>query len=67
MSQPRDDLMDSVLWSSLRGMLSELTTTGEIAVNTDPGYVIAYLCRELRAKNLVTDAALRPRDAKPSG
>jgi hypothetical protein len=63
MTQPRDDLSNSVLWAALHSMLAELTTTGEIAVNTDPAYVISYLCRELRAKHLVTDAALRPRGA----
>ena len=65
MSMPRDDLSDSLLWSALRNMLTELTTTKEIVVNTDPAYVVSYLCRELRAKHLVTDAALRPRDASP--
>ena len=67
MSQPRDDLSDSVLWSALRTMVIELTTTGEIAVNTDPAYVVSYLCRELQAKQLVTASALRPRGAAPSG
>jgi len=66
MSQPRDDLSESVLWSALRTMLIELTATGEITVNTDPAYVVSYLCRELQAKRLVTDAALRPRGARPS-
>lgn len=45
----------------MRNMLTELTSTGEITVNTDPAYVIAFLCRELRAKKLVTEASLRPR------
>jgi hypothetical protein len=62
---PRDDLSDSVLWSALRNMLTELTSTQEIAMNTDPAYVISYICRELRAKNLVTQAGLRPRAAEP--
>ena len=66
MSQPRDGLSESVLWSALRSMVTELTATGEIAVNTDPAYVVSYLCRELHAKRLVTDAALLPRGAKPS-
>ena len=65
MGQPRDDLSDSVLWSALRNMLTELTSTGEIAVHTDQRYVIAYVCGELRAKNLVTEMALRPRNAGP--
>jgi len=61
MSQPRDDLSNSVLWSAVRNMVTELTATREIVVNTDPAYVISYLCRELQAKQLVTDAALRSR------
>jgi hypothetical protein len=47
-------------------MVIELATTNEITVNTDPAYVISYLCRELQAKHLVTDTALRPRGVGPS-
>jgi hypothetical protein len=47
-------------------MVIELTMTGEIVVNTDVAYVVSYLCRELQGKQLVTQAALRPRGAAPS-
>ena len=66
MSRPRDDLSESILWSAVRNMVTELTTTGEIAVRTDPEYVVSYVCQELRAKGLVTPRALLPRDATPS-
>jgi hypothetical protein len=48
-----------MLWSAIKASLDELTTTGEIAINTAPDYVIAHICRELAAKQLVTTAALR--------
>ena len=62
MKQPASAHRDSVLWSALKTTLDELTKTGEIVINTAPDYVIAHLCRELAAKQLVTGAALASRD-----
>jgi hypothetical protein len=61
MKQPASEYRDSMLWSALQSILTELTTSGEIAINTAPDYVIAFICRELVAKNAVTDAALTTR------
>jgi hypothetical protein len=58
MKQPASEYRDSALWSALQASLVELTTTGEIAINTAPDYVIAHLCRELAAKQLVNPASL---------
>ena len=63
MKQPASEYRDSILWSALRAILADLTTSGEIAVNTAPDYVIAYICRELVAKKAVTEAALSIRRA----
>jgi hypothetical protein len=63
MKQPASEHRDSVLWSALDRILTDLTASGEIAVNTAPDYVIAYICRELVAKNAITDAALSTRRA----
>jgi hypothetical protein len=56
-----NEFQDSVLWAALEGILTELKATGEVAINTSPGYVISYLCQELSAKRLVTAEALGPR------
>jgi len=61
MDQPMNEFRDSALWAAIQGMLTELTASGEVSVNTAPAYVISYLCQELRAKNMVTEAALTPR------
>jgi hypothetical protein len=45
MDRSPDDLKDSALWIALQNTIAELTTTGEISVNTAPEYVIAYLCQ----------------------
>lgn len=58
MKQPASEYRDSALWSALQASLDELMTTGEIAINTAPDYVIAHLCRELTAKQLINPAAL---------
>ena len=63
MKQPASKYRDSMLWSALEGILADLTTTREIAINTAPDYVIAYICNELVAKKAVTEAALSPRRA----
>jgi hypothetical protein len=68
MNQPVSDFRNSALWSALEKMVAELTTTGEIAVNTAPAYVVTYLCQELSARKLVTAEALRPRPGSaPAG
>lgn len=61
MRQPASEYRDSVLWSTVQAILADLTTTGEIAINTAPDYVIAYVCRELVAKKAIAEAALRTR------
>jgi hypothetical protein len=55
------EFRDSILWTAVGGILTELNSTGEIVINTSPNYVIAYVCQELAAKKLVTVEALRPR------
>jgi hypothetical protein len=52
-----DDHRDSALWIAVDKILVELRATREIVVNTAPDYVISYICRELVAKKLVTEAA----------
>jgi hypothetical protein len=61
MKQPVSEYRDSVLWSALQAILADLTTTGEIAINTAPDYVVAHVCRELVARKAVSEDALRPR------
>jgi hypothetical protein len=46
------------LWRALEGTLAQLEASREIAVGTAPRYVLGYLCQELAAKSVVTDAAL---------
>jgi hypothetical protein len=61
MTRSTSDYRGSVLWSALKAILADLTTSGEIAINTAPDYVIEHLCRELVAKKAITESALRPR------
>ena len=61
MKQPASEYRDSMLWFALQGIVSDLTTSGEIVINTAPDYVIAYICRELVAKKMVSEPALRSR------
>jgi hypothetical protein len=53
------EFKDTALWSAVADTIAELVATGEIAVNTAPDYVIAYVCRELAAKQVVAVAAVR--------
>ena len=53
------EFKDTALWSAVADTIAELSATGEIAVNTAPDYVIAYVCRELAAKQVVVAAAVR--------
>jgi hypothetical protein len=59
--RPLTEYRDSALWSAVEAIFAELKATDEIAVNTAPDYVIAYACRELIAKKIVTEAALLDR------
>jgi hypothetical protein len=61
MKEPLDELRESAVWSALQRMLAEMVATKEITLNTAPDYVVSYICQELRAKGLVTEAGLRPR------
>ena len=61
MTKSTSEYRGSVLWSALTTILAELTTSGEVAINTAPDYVIEHLCRELVAKKTITEAALGPR------
>lgn len=54
-----DAYRDTPLWSAIESTIAELVATRELAVNTAPTYVIAYLCQELAAKKLVVPAALQ--------
>ena len=53
------EFKDTALWSAVADTIAELIATGEIAVNTAPDYVIAHMCRELAAKQVVAIAAVR--------
>lgn len=61
MTGSKNEFQGTVLWSALEGIIAELEASGEIAVNTAPAYVITYMCRELVAMKVVTDAAMLPR------
>jgi hypothetical protein len=61
MKQPASEYRGSMLWSTVQAIMADLSATGEIAINTAPDYVIAYVCRELVAKKAIAEAALRPR------
>jgi hypothetical protein len=54
-TRPFAPYQNTRLWAAVEAMITELTSTGEIAVNTAPGYVVGYLCRELLAKKLVVE------------
>jgi hypothetical protein len=63
MKQPASEYRDSMLWSAVDAMLGELVASGELAINTAPDYVVAHVSRELVAKKLIAEGALRnPRD-----
>ena len=56
-SRPFPEHRGTPLWKAVERTIAELTTTGEISVNTAPEYVVGYLCRELVAKKLVVPTA----------
>jgi len=59
--QQSSEFRNSVLWTAVDGIITELKASGEVSINTSPSYVIAYICQELAAKKLVTAAGLRAR------
>lgn len=61
MKLPASEYRDTVLWSAVQAILTELTTTGEVAIHTAPDYAIAYICHELVARKAIAEAALAPR------
>jgi hypothetical protein len=58
-SRPLDKFRDTPLWFAIEATIAELVVTHELSVNTAPDYVIAYLCQELAAKNLIIPAGLQ--------
>jgi hypothetical protein len=57
MSHTRSDFKHTPLWAAVASTLAELQSTGEVKIETGAEYVIDFLCRELVAKRVVTDAA----------
>ena len=52
-TRPFTPYQNTRLWEAVEAMITELTSSGEITVNTAPDYVVGYLCRELVEKKLV--------------
>jgi hypothetical protein len=59
MTRPFDEYRDTPLWNAIENTIAELVATRELQVDTAREYVIGYLCRELEAKRVITDAALQ--------
>jgi hypothetical protein len=57
MSRTRSQFLHTPLWAAVASTVAELQATGEVRIDTEIDYVIDYLCRELVAKRVVTDAA----------
>ena len=57
MSRARSQFQHTPLWAAVASTVAELRATGEVRIDTEIDYVIDYLCRELVAKQVVTDAA----------
>ena len=60
MSLPYSEFRNTPLWSALERMLADLQASGEISIATAPEYVIGFMCRELAARQIITDRALAP-------
>ncbi len=58
-ARPFAALHDTPLWRAVDAAVRELEATHEISVATAPDYVIGYLCQELVARGVVTEAASR--------
>jgi hypothetical protein len=57
-ARPLAEFQHTPLWRAIGKALTDLETSGEVAVATAPEYVIGYLCQELAAKGIVTDEAI---------
>ncbi len=57
MKAARSEFRHTRLWTAVASVVAELKATGEVRIDTDDDYVIDYLCRELVAKRVVTEAA----------
>lgn len=57
MSRARSQFQHTPLWAAVASTIAELQATGEVRIDTEIDYVIDYLCRELVAKRVVTEAA----------
>jgi hypothetical protein len=53
----RSEFRHTPLWAAVSSTIAELKATGEVQIATGDDYVIDYLCRELVAKHVVTEAA----------
>jgi hypothetical protein len=58
MSRARSEFQHTPLWAAVASTLAELEASGQVRVETATDYVIDYLCRELAAKQVVTEAAV---------
>ena len=54
----RSEFRHTPLWAAVASTVAELKATGEVQIETGDEYVIEYLCRELVAKHVVTEAAV---------
>ena len=57
MKAARSEFRHTPLWAAVAGVVADLKATGEVHIDTGDDYVIDYLCRELVAKRVVTEAA----------
>lgn len=56
--QSLDEYQHTPLWRALGKALSDLEASRELVLGTAPEYVIGYLCQELAAKRIVTEASI---------
>ena len=57
MKAAHSEFRHTPLWAAVASTVAELKATGEVRIETGDDYVIDYLCRELVAKRVVTEAA----------
>lgn len=60
MTRPYSEFRGTPLWAAVEKSLADLQANGEVGITTAPEYVIGFLCRELAARQVVTDRALAP-------
>lgn len=60
MTRPYVEYRNTPLWSAVEKMVADLQASGEISLATGPEYVIGFMCRELAARQIVTNRALAP-------